>query len=442
MLRRGSAALAALVFALMLAGWPGVGAAQLPDGVDIDDRRADFEDLKKRIAALQAELLRTEADRSLSLTALAEAERAVTQATRQLARLEAERRAAAQQFAALEHEQRATAARIEARRAELASWVRRHYERGGVAGVAPLLAARDPNQLARDLHYLEQLGRARLALIDGLRADQRAAAQRSQEIEQRQHELAALEQVQREQRSALEQRHAERRQAVAAIEQALQARQQEVAGLQQDERRLAQVIEVLTQRARAAAAREAARREAAQRAAERQAAAASARTDEGAPTTARPPRRAEVVVGEATDSAGPTPAGVRFAQLRGQLRFPVRGELVGRFGAQRAEGGTSWKGVFVRADAGLEVRALARGEVVFADWLRGYGNLLIIDHGGDYLSVYGNNDVLLREVGDTVDGGEAVASVGSSGVGGESGLYFEIRHQGLPLDPLQWVRLD
>src|SRR5690606_12905977 len=118
---------------------------------------------------------------------------------------------------------------------------------------------------------------------------------------------------------------------------------------------------------------------------------------------------------------------------------PVRGELVGRFGTQRAEGGTTWKGIFIRAASGTEVRAVAAGEVVFSDWLRGYGNLLIIDHGSSYLSVYGNNDALLKEVGARVAGGESIANVGASGGVAESGLYFEIRHQGRPLNPMQWV---
>ena len=74
--------------------------------------------------------------------------------------------------------------------------------------------------------------------------------------------------------------------------------------------------------------------------------------------------------------------------------------------------------------------------------LRGYGNLIIVDHGSDYLSIYGNNDALLKEVGERVGGGDAIASVGAGGVGNESGLYFEIRHQGQPLDPMQWVRLN
>ena len=85
----------------------------------------------------------------------------------------------------------------------------------------------------------------------------------------------------------------------------------------------------------------------------------------------------------------------------------------------------------------------ADGRVVYAgSGLRGYGNLIIVDHGSDYLSIYGNNDALLKEVGDAVTGGDAIASVGAGGVGSESGLYFEIRHQGQPLDPMQWVRLN
>jgi septal ring factor EnvC (AmiA/AmiB activator) len=146
------------------------------------------------------------------------------------------------------------------------------------------------------------------------------------------------------------------------------------------------------------------------------------------------------VVGEVRQLAGPSPTGVRFAQLRGQIGFPVRGELVGRFGAQRAQGGTRWRGVFIRARGGDDVVAVAAGEVVFSDWLRGYGNLIILDHGDDYLTIYGNNDALFKTVGERVGGGVPIASVGASGSGQESGLYFEIRHKGEPVDPMLWIR--
>jgi len=85
------------------------------------------------------------------------------------------------------------------------------------------------------------------------------------------------------------------------------------------------------------------------------------------------------------------------------------------------------------------VRAVAAGRVVFADWMRGFGNLLILDHGGDYMTIYGNNEAILKRPGDAVHGGDAVAIVGASGGAETSGLYFEIRHQGRAFDPLSWV---
>ena len=114
--------------------------------------------------------------------------------------------------------------------------------------------------------------------------------------------------------------------------------------------------------------------------------------------------------------------------------------LVLRFGAARQEG-SSWKGLFIRAPAGSDVKAIAGGQVVFAEWMRGFGNLLIVDHGGGYLSVYGNNDALVKQSGDAVRGGDVIAAVGNSGGNPESGLYFELRYQGQAMDPLKWVSL-
>jgi septal ring factor EnvC (AmiA/AmiB activator) len=126
----------------------------------------------------------------------------------------------------------------------------------------------------------------------------------------------------------------------------------------------------------------------------------------------------------------PAPGDVKFSTLRGRLPLPVRGELSGRF-----------SGLFIRAPEGQPVRAVARGRVVYADWMRGFGNLLIVDHGENYLSIYANNEALLKQVGDLVEGGEPLALTGASGGNEQTGLYFEMRHLGRPFDPRQWVRL-
>jgi septal ring factor EnvC (AmiA/AmiB activator) len=133
------------------------------------------------------------------------------------------------------------------------------------------------------------------------------------------------------------------------------------------------------------------------------------------------------------------PAG-NFGRLRGQLSAPTRGELAARFGSPREDAGTRWNGVFFATAPGAQVRAVAAGRVVFADWMRGYGNLLIVDHGEGYMTLYANNESLLRQVGDPVQAGATLAAAGSSGGNAKTGLYFEIRHRGRPMDPLQWMR--
>lgn len=127
-----------------------------------------------------------------------------------------------------------------------------------------------------------------------------------------------------------------------------------------------------------------------------------------------------------------------FALLRGRMPLPVKGELTARFGAPR-EGGPGAKGIFIRAAEGAAVHAVAAGRVVFADWLRGFGNLIILDHGGQYLTVYGNNQAVLKHPGDSVGAGDIIAAAGSTGGNEQSGLYFEMRYQGRAIDPLGWT---
>ena len=135
-------------------------------------------------------------------------------------------------------------------------------------------------------------------------------------------------------------------------------------------------------------------------------------------------------------------SGLEFKKLKGKLRLPVIGELITKFGTKRSNGGPRWKGLFIKAKEGRAVKAIAKGEVVFADWLGGFGNLLILDHGDGYMSLYANNASLLRQVGEIAMAGDTIASVGNSGGNANSGLYFELRYKGKPFNPKPWVQLD
>lgn len=134
------------------------------------------------------------------------------------------------------------------------------------------------------------------------------------------------------------------------------------------------------------------------------------------------------------------PKGANFAQLKGKLGWPARGDFLQQFGDSRHDGRLRWNGVLIRAPEGREVSAIFHGRVVFADWLRGFGLMTIIDHGDGYMSLYGYNQSLLKQVGDWVEAGEPVATVGNSGGQQGNALYFEIRHKGRAVDPRQWCK--
>jgi len=120
--------------------------------------------------------------------------------------------------------------------------------------------------------------------------------------------------------------------------------------------------------------------------------------------------------------------------LKRGIKQPVAGQLLARYGSNRPDGG-AWRGVLIEAETGTPVKAVAAGTVVYATWLRGFGNLIIVDHSDEFLTVYAHNESLLKAVGDQVKAGDIIAGAGNTGGQLESALYFEIRHKGVPLDP-------
>lgn len=134
---------------------------------------------------------------------------------------------------------------------------------------------------------------------------------------------------------------------------------------------------------------------------------------------------------------GPT-AHTDFAKLKGKLKWPTRGNAKNQFGEPRNVGDLKWHGIMLEAPAGREVKAVASGRIAFADWLQGFGLLVIIDHDNGYLSLYGHNQILFKEVGDWVAANEAISQVGDSGGLDQAALYFELRHKGKPINPRSW----
>ncbi|MDH3695338.1 MAG: peptidoglycan DD-metalloendopeptidase family protein, partial [Gammaproteobacteria bacterium] len=136
----------------------------------------------------------------------------------------------------------------------------------------------------------------------------------------------------------------------------------------------------------------------------------------------------------------PALKGGNFPQMKGQLRLPVSAPISARFGQTNQESGTKWDGVWFSAPENTVVQAIYRGQVAYADWFRGFGLLLIIDHGDGYMSLYSHNKELNKSLGDTVETGDAIARVGSTGGLPKPGLYFEVRENGQPRNPLIWCK--
>jgi septal ring factor EnvC (AmiA/AmiB activator) len=377
----------------------------------VDSKKGELQDLKGRIETLRRDMAAAEESKTYAADQLRETESAISNVNRRLHELGAERTELKAELADLDAQGQRLDRQTGAQQNQLARLLNRQFVGGDSDALKLLLSGHDPNQSARDKYFLTQLSRAKADLIQQLRAVAAEKKRLADAARERQAALAEIERRQQESRAQLLDRKKQRLTTLAAIADRLKAQRREITTLKRDEQRLAKLIEGL---ARIAAAKRAA-----------------PKVGAGGTAIARTPK---------LKNHDPGNVGGAFGALRGQLRLPVKGTIAGRFGSPRPEGGASWKGVFIRAAEGAEVRAVAAGAVVFSDWLRGFGNLLIIDHGDDFLSVYGNNESLLTAVGATVKSGDAVATVGNSGGNPDSGLYFELRHRGQPFDPLKWAR--
>ena len=399
---------------------------------EIAEKRADLDGLRQRIDSLRKELSSNEGTRADAADRLRESERQISRLQRQLHDLGSQRSHLQSQLTALETQSRTLAGTLAQQQTQLEQLLYRQYLRGDPDSLQLLLNGDDPNQMARDLHYLSAIATARSELMGEIRQTIQQKKTLAAQTRERSSELAEVESEQRKQHSELDKERQAHKALYAEISDKVRSQRREIGALQRDEKRMSQLVErlsrILAQQAAAARAAEAQRRKQMEEAARRAAAGKPP-----APSSEKPGREPE-------NQYVPAPSDGSFAKLKGKLRLPVQGTVSGRFGGAR-EGGGQWRGVFIRAGNGSPVRAIAKGRVVFAEWMRGFGNLLIIDHGDAYLSIYGNNEALLKQVGQAVQGGDTVATVGNTGGNPESGLYFEIRRQGQPIDPLSWATL-
>jgi septal ring factor EnvC (AmiA/AmiB activator) len=393
-----------------------------------DRKQSELDALKQRLQTLQEEFRNTQADRKEAADELRQSERAISSAVRQLRQLDGDRQRARADLQALTQQAAAAKISIQQQQAHLAQALKAAYLRGQGDALKLMLNGADPNQTARDLRYLAHLSRAQHAMIESLRADLARLAALQQQTRQKSNDLAQLQAAREAEQKKLMAEKQQREQVMQKLSEQIQQQRLEISNLKRDERSLTQLVERLNRLMAQQAAREAARARAAQQAQKSRAEEKDAAVKSGRPVAVN----TETPVAFSTEQP--------FSHLKGSLRLPVAGELMNRFGAPREDGGLSWKGLFIRAAQGSAVKVIAAGQVVFSEWLRGFGNLIIVDHGEGYMSLYSNNESLYKQVGERVQPGDAIAAVGNSGGQPDPGLYFEMRHQSRPVNPLLWMK--
>ena len=455
--------LCALMIALA-AGAPAHAQKQTDRSKQKQAAESERAELRRKLTTLKRDIDRTESAKSSAADALSESEAAISDAKRSLRDLAGEQRDTENKLAELAKKMAALQKVVDTQQNQLAKLLRDHYVAGNEDRIKLLLSGDNPNRINRELQYMGYVSRAQAALIESLRSNLKTLEENQEEVQNAKAELDEIAAEAREQHAILQKEKTQRANLLAQLSSKLTTQRKEVGNIERDDRRLGTLVNRLNvlieeqKKAEAAAAEKRRQEQLARAKAERErraaaAAAAAAAAQAGKP--APPPSRStggRIANPDAIEDDEPPAQSVArnsltpqpgmpdgaFAALRGKLRLPIAGDLTARFGSKRGDGPT-WKGLFIRAAEGTEVKAVAGGRVVFADWLRGFGNLIIVDHGSQYMTIYGNNQSVLKRPGDVVKSGDVIASTGSSGGNDQSGLYFEMRHQGRAFDPLGWV---
>ena len=354
-----------------------------------EDEQQRLQQLRARITELSESISTRQAEHDTLSGELRASELHVSSLRSELARVDTDLANTRDTLAGLELERAAQQERIAAQRKLLARQARASFMLMRVDYLQVLLSQKDPGTLARSRAYHRYVSQARAAQIEALRVQLDAVLHLQVETAERRAHLSALQTSRSAALAELQQGRAQRASSLARIEADLGERGKRLERLQRDASALAELI------------------------------------------TRLQTEMAELAL-EGDDA-------LPFAEQRGKLPWPATGAIDHGFGSARGDTALTWQGILIRAKRGASVHAVSRGRVAYADWLRGFGLMAIVDHGDGFMSLYAHNDTLARETGDWVNSGDVLGTVGDSGGLGAAGLYFEIRKTGTPQNPTRWL---
>lgn len=395
---------------LQLAIWLSTPLLLYAESKPAQGNQQQLQDVQTRIKNLQRDMAEKETDKSNTTNALRDIEGLISSLQHKLLQLKQQQTEISHEVTRLQQSSERLRGEMLVKQTQLGKLLYFQNLISKSDYLSLLLKQKNPDEITRKLYYYRYLTQSRSVHVDELRNLQEQLVNLAQS---QIHQYDALKQSQQEhfeQMQLLAQQKANHTDLLAALTRETSQKNQTLSELRQDEQRLSELVERLNR----------------QRAQERP---SVTNNFSGKPLL----RNDQLPSATISDNS--------FASMKGKLRLPVRGELVNRFGSLRGGSGVKWNGLFIRATDGSEVKAIAGGQVIFAEWIRGFGNFIIIDHGGHYMSLYGHNDALVKRVGEKVRSGDTISVVGNSGGNHQSGLYFELRYKGKPFDPLTWTTI-
>ncbi|UJP04810.1 MAG: peptidoglycan DD-metalloendopeptidase family protein [Nitrosomonas sp.] len=361
--------------------------------------------LRERIHGLQKDLIIKQEFKQDTSSALRKTQETINTITHRLLNLKEEDRKAVAEYRHLQTQYQHIKHQTNSERDQLGELLYQQYLQGNQNYLRLAINQQNPNQIARAAYYYRQLSTSRMNSLRNLQLNQEKLEALILSSRQKKDEIAAIQAKYFEQHKKLEREKTTQQNLLAQISGQIVRQQQEIEKLTKDERQLNKLINEIN------------------------------KINIHHTTT----NNQSLINNKLPDtSLAATP----FTIQKGKLNLPVRGKLVNTFGGQRTGKQLTWKGLFIQSNEGSEVKAISSGKIVFADWLRGFGYLIIVDHGNSYMSLYGNNATLRKQTGETIHGGDTIATVGNSSGNLETGLYFELRHQGKPFDPMTWIKIE
>jgi len=350
---------------------------------------ADLKRLKNNIIEAQKRLAQSQGQSNQLQQSLRKAETELASISQSVSALNSKTQQQQQTLQALQQEEQKLIRQKQQQESSVYEQIALSYRMGREPNIKLLLNQENPEQLNRMRMYADYFNRAHVDALETYQTVLEKIESNKQAIEKQSEQLMASKEQLIKQQHLLKKSYQQRSQALANLQSDIHSDKQKIQQWQQEQKQLETLLRSVNE----------------------------------AIANIRLP----------SDAAA-------FSSTRGKLIWPTQGKLDARFGKQRLPGDMRWEGIAFTAPAGQAVQAVHHGRVVFADWFRGKGLLLIIDHGDGYMSLYAHNQTLLKEPGDWVSAGERIATVGNSGGLAKTELYFEIRHQGKPLNPIQWLR--